>query len=199
MSIEVRKTADGRTYYYARVKSGRQLVATRAFDTRREAAKWERIRSTGSRRVDRSPKRSFTLGNWSRCFSKRERRQSSYVDTDRDNNRGAARRLARAPLIFDPRRRHPKPPNLPSSRKKPSTVAREKTTLSALFTYAAEQGLLHQPHPVRTMKKIPELSATNERAISPKDYSDASPLVHGDAPRCGRSGPTSPTYSSSCP
>lgn len=44
--------------------------------------------------------------------------------------------------------------------KKPSTVARSKTTLSALFTYAAEQGLLNQPHPVRSMKKIPELSIT---------------------------------------
>jgi integrase len=49
--------------------------------------------------------------------------------------------------------------------KAPTTVARAKTTLSALFTYADEQGLLHQPHPVRTMKKIPELSIA-QRSIS---------------------------------
>jgi integrase len=53
--------------------------------------------------------------------------------------------------------------------KAPATVARAKTSLSALFTYADEQGLLHQPHPVRTMKKIPELSMPVQRAISPKD------------------------------
>ncbi|QDZ15856.1 tyrosine-type recombinase/integrase [Humibacter ginsenosidimutans] len=40
--------------------------------------------------------------------------------------------------------------------------------MSALFTFATDQGLLQQPHPVRTMKKIPELSQT-QRSISPND------------------------------
>lgn len=52
--------------------------------------------------------------------------------------------------------------------KKPATVARAKTTLSALFTYADQEGLLHQPHPVRTMQKIPELAAT-QRSVGPAD------------------------------
>ncbi|WP_415073975.1 tyrosine-type recombinase/integrase [Microbacterium sp.] len=50
--------------------------------------------------------------------------------------------------------------------KAPSTVARAKTTLSALFTYADEQGLLTQPHPVRNMKKISELGTVGSRSIS---------------------------------
>ena len=53
--------------------------------------------------------------------------------------------------------------------KAPATVARAKTTLSALFAYADEQGFLHQPHPVRTMKKIPELSSVAQRAVSPNE------------------------------
>ncbi|MEJ1922243.1 hypothetical protein KHB019_001508 [Microbacterium sp. KHB019] len=52
------------------------------------------------------------------------------------------------------------------SGKAPSTVARAKTTLSALFTYAEEQGLLQQPHPVRSMKKIPELGTVAQRSLS---------------------------------
>lgn len=63
------------------------------------------------------------------------------------------------------------------SGKRPSTVAREKKTLSALFTYADEQGTLHRRHPVRTMKKVPELGATAQRAISPKDVPSPSRLA----------------------
>ncbi len=50
--------------------------------------------------------------------------------------------------------------------KAPSTVARAKTTLSALFTHAEQQGLLQQPHPVRGMRKIPELGTVKQRSIS---------------------------------
>jgi integrase len=59
------------------------------------------------------------------------------------------------------------------SGKKPSTVVRAKTTLSAMFTYADEQGLLHQPHPIRTMVKIPESSVVVQRAVGPEDIPTA--------------------------
>lgn len=171
MSIEVRKTAGGRTSYKVRVKSGRELVATRAFDTRREAEAWERDQK---HRIETGrplpPKRSFTLGELITLFlESRATGNPHTVDTDRNNIEALPRTLRARPLASihsDDIRAH-----LISqlARKKPSTVAREKTTLSALFTYAAEQGLLHQAHPVRTMKKIPELSAATQRAISPKD------------------------------
>ncbi len=171
MSIEVRKTAGGRTYYKARVKSGRELIATRAFDTRREAEAWERDQK---HRIETGrplpPKRSFTLGELVKMFLEARANGNPHtVDTDRNNIDALPKTLLTRPLSSihgDDVRAHL---IRQLAKKKPSTVAREKTTLSALFTYASEQGLLHQAHPVRTMKKIPELSATIQRAISPKD------------------------------
>lgn len=183
MSIEVRKTADGRTYYYARVKSGRELVATRAFDTRREALAWERDQK---HRVETGrplpPKRSFTLGELVEMFLEARANGNPHtVDTDRNNIEALPKSLLVRPLSSihgEDVRNHLIRQLL---RKAPSTVAREKTSLSALFTYAAEQGLLHQAHPVRTMKKIPQLSATVQRAISPKDVPTSTRLVESIA------------------
>jgi hypothetical protein len=42
VSIETRRTKAGKTSYLVRVKSGRELVASKAFDTKREAETWER-------------------------------------------------------------------------------------------------------------------------------------------------------------
>lgn len=171
MSIEVRKTAGGRTYYKARVKSGRELVATRTFDTRREAEAWERDQK---HRIETGkplpPKRTFTLANLVEMFLEARASGNPHtVDTDRHNVAALPKTLLKrslATIHSEDIRGHL---ITQLQRKAPSTVAREKTTLSALFTYAAELGLLHQAHPVRTMKKIPELSATTQRAISPKD------------------------------
>ncbi|MGX5773102.1 hypothetical protein ACWKWN_20365, partial [Microbacterium trichothecenolyticum] len=87
MSIEVRKTAAGRTYYKARVKSGRELIATRAFDTRREAEAWERDQK---HRIETGkplpPKRTFTLGNLVEMFLEARASGNPHtVDTDRHN------------------------------------------------------------------------------------------------------------------
>lgn len=171
MSIEVRKTREGKTYYYARVKAGRVFIAAKAFDTRREATLWERDQK---HRIETgrplAPKRSFTLGELVDMFLEaRSTGNPHTVDTDRNNLAALPKSLLARPLASiqaDDIRAHLR---RQLHRKKPSTVAREKTTLSALFTYAADQGLLHQPHPVRTMKKISELSAKTNRAISPKD------------------------------
>lgn len=171
MSIESRKTSTGKTYYLARVKSGRQLVASKSFSTKREAEAWERDQrhrlQTGR---PLPPKRSFTLGELVQMFlNARASGNPHTVDTDRHNISALPQPLLNRPLASiqaDDIREHLR---TQLRHKRPSTVAREKTTLSALFTYAAEQGLLHQPHPVRTMRKLPELSATVQRAISPKD------------------------------
>lgn len=172
MSIESRTTKAGKAYYVVRVKSGRELVATKAFDTKREAEAWERDQKhrlqTGR---PLPPKSSFSLGRLVLMFAEaREIGNPHTVDTDRNNLAALPKALLARPLssIHGEDIRTHLLAQLRSG-KMPSTVARQKTTLSALFTYAAEQGLLHQAHPVRTMKKIPELSATAQRAISPKD------------------------------
>lgn len=180
MSIEVRKTAEGATYYLVRLKVGRNFVGSKAFDTKREAAIWERDQrhrlETGK---PLPPKKSFTFGALVEMFLEaRSMGNAHTVDTDRNNINAVPKRLLTRPLASiqaDDVRQH----LLSQLRrgKAPSTVARARTTLSALFTYADEQGLLHQPHPVRTMKKIPELSSVVQRAISPKDVPDPERLA----------------------
>ena len=171
MSIQTRQTKAGKTYHFVRVKSGRQLVATKAFDTKREAETWERnqkhLLETGR---PLPPKRSFTLNELVSMFLvAREGGNPHTVDTDRNNLAALPAAMLARPLASihaDDIRGH----LFAELRggKKPSTVARAKTTLSALFTYADEQGVLHQSHPVRTMKKIPELGVA-QRAISPNE------------------------------
>jgi integrase len=159
--IETRKTNAGKNYYLVRVKSGRKLVAAKAFDSKHAAETWERgqkhLLETGR---PLPPKRSFTLNELVTMFlTAREGGNPHTVDTDRNNLAALPAAMLARPLASiqaDDIRSH----LLSELRggKKPSTVARAKTTLSALFSYADDQGLLHQPHPVRTMKKIPELS-----------------------------------------
>lgn len=172
MSIEARRTKVGKPYYLVRVKSGRQLVATKAFDSKREAETWERqqkhLIETGR---PLAPKRSFTVQELVTMFlSVRASGNPHTVDTDRNNLAALptvllARPLAsvqaediRAHLVAELK-----------TGKAPSTVARSRTTISALFTYAEGQGLLHQPHPVRAMRKIPELGTVAVRAVRPNE------------------------------
>lgn len=170
--IETRKTKAGKTYYLVRVKAGREQVATKAFDTKREAQLWERAQKhlveTGR---PLAPKSSLTLQELVDAFlTARADGNPHTVDTDRNNISALPKKLLARPLASirsDDIRVH----LLAELRvgKKPSTVARARTTLSALFTFADVQGLLHQPHPVRTMTKIPELSSIAQQAVSPKD------------------------------
>jgi len=117
------------------------------------------------------PKSSFKLRDLVQMFIEARKDGNPHtVDTDRNNLGALPKALLARPLASihsDDIRSH----LLAELRKgkKPSTVARAKTTLSALFTYAFENGLLHQPHPVRTMKKIPDLGTAAQQAVSPKD------------------------------
>ena len=170
--IEIRETKAGTTYYFVWVKSGRKLVATKAFDTRREAEAWERnqkhLIETGR---PLPPKRSFTLDHLVEMFlAAREGGNPHTVDTDRNNLDALSDALLARPLATIQAgdiRSH----LLGQLRagKAPSTVARARTTLSAMFTYADEQGLLHQPHPVRSMKKVPELGNAAQRSVKPHE------------------------------
>jgi len=179
MSITARRTKAGKTYYFVRVKSGRELIATKAFDTKRDAEAWERDQKHRSETgLPPPPKRTYSLQELVDEFlAARASGNPHTIDTDRHNIAALPTTLLRRPLASihsgDIRTHLLRQLQV----KKPSTVAREKTTLSALFTFAAEQGLLHQAHPVRTMKKIPELGAAAQRAISPKDVPSAARVV----------------------
>lgn len=180
MSVESRKTSEGATYYLVRVKSGRVFIGSKAFSTKREAEAWERDQrhrlETGR---PLPPKKSFSLGDLVEMFIEaRSMGNPHTVNTDLNNLSALPKRLLARPLasihaadirdhLLSQLRRG----------KAPATVARAKTTLSALFTYADELGFLHQPHPVRTIKKIPELSSVVQRAISPKDVPDPERLA----------------------
>ena len=168
MSVEARRAKTGKTHYLARVRSGEVLVASKAFGRKSDAEAWEReqkhLLDTGR---PLPPTRKFTLGELVGMFLLARRRGNPHtVDTDRNNLAALPKSLLGRPLASiqaSDIRDH----LLAELRggKAASTVARAKTTLSALFTYADDQGFLHQPHPVRTMKKIPELSIA-QRSIS---------------------------------
>lgn len=170
--IEPRATKAGKAYYLVRVKSGRTLAASKSFNTKREAEMWEReqkhLIETGR---PLAPKRSFTLQDLVTMFLAARRGGNPHtVDTDRNNLDALPTKMLTRPLATiqaDDIRSHLLAEL--HGGKAASTVARAKTTLSALFTYADEQGLLHQQHPVRTMKKIPALGAVAQRAVSPNE------------------------------
>lgn len=168
MSVETRTTKTGKTRYLARVRSGEVLVASRTFGRKSDAEAWEReqrhLLDTGR---PLPPKRNFTLGELVGMFLLARKSGNPHtVDTDRNNLAALSNSLLTRPLasIQASDIRDHLIAELRDD-KAASTVARSKTTLSALFTYADDQGLLHQPHPVRTMKKIPELSIA-QRSIT---------------------------------
>lgn len=170
MSIEIRRTHAGKPYYLVRVKAGRRLVASKAFDIKRDAEIWERTQKhlveTGR---SLPPPRTFTLGKLVVQFKiARAGGNPHSVDTDVNNLNALSANLLERPLAsIDARDIRAHLLGQLRSGKKPSTVARAKTTLSALFTCAAAEGLLHQPHPVRTMARIPELGTPALRPVSP--------------------------------
>ena len=144
------------------------LVASRTFGRKSDAEAWEReqrhLLDTGR---PLPPKRNFTLGELVGMFLLARKSGNPHtVDTDRNNLAALSKSLLTRPLasIQASDIRDHLIAELRDD-KAASTVARSETTLSALFTYADDQGLLHQSHPVRTMKKIPELSVA-QRSIT---------------------------------
>ncbi|APZ33282.1 hypothetical protein BOH66_02495 [Microbacterium aurum] len=179
MSIEARKKQSGKMVYVARVKLGGKLVANRTFDRKHDAEQWEReqkhLLETGR---PLAPKRSFTLGQLVTEFQQaRSDGNPHTIDTDNNNLAALPATLLARPLAnvhAEDIRAHLM--KQLRAGKKPATVARAKTTLSALFTYAERQGVLHQPHPVRTMAKINELSVT-QRSVAPAEVPTSEQLT----------------------
>lgn len=169
MSIETRRTKAGKSRYLARVKVGDVQVATKTFGRKSDAEAWEREQKHLLQNGRPLPsRRKITLSELLDMFrDARSNGNPHSIDTDNNNLAALPRMLLVRPLSSiqsDDIRTH-----LVSelrAGKAPSTVARAKTTLSALFTFADEQGLLAQPHPVRTMRKIPQLSSSMQRSVS---------------------------------
>lgn len=169
MSVETRKTRAGKTRYLARVKVGNVQVATKTFHRKSDAEAWEReqkhLLTTGR---PLPPIKSISLGELVAMFQRARASGNPHtIDTDNHNLAALSKRLLMRPLssIQGEDIREHLITELQSG-KAPATVARARTTLSALFTYAAEHDLLRQPHPVRTMKKIPELGTAAQRTLS---------------------------------
>ncbi|WP_193597852.1 tyrosine-type recombinase/integrase [Microbacterium sp. YJN-G] len=169
MSVETRKTSAGKTRYLARVKVGNVQVATKTFHRKSEAEAWEReqkhLLTTGR---PLPPTKSISLGELVAMFQRARASGNPHtIDTDNHNLAALSKRLLVRPVssIQAEDVREHLLAELQSG-KAPATVARARTTLSALFTYAAEHDLLRQPHPVRTMKKIPELGTAAQRTLS---------------------------------
>lgn len=169
MSVEIRKTTAGKSRYLARVKMGNVQVATKTFTRKSDAEAWEReqkhLLTTGR---PLPPTKAISLGELVTMFQKARANGNPHtIDTDNNNLAALSKRLLVRPVSSiqaDEVREH-LIAQLQSG-KAPATVARAKTTLSALFTYAAEHDLLRQPHPVRSMKKIPELGTAAQRTLS---------------------------------
>lgn len=169
MSVQVRKTKDGKVRYLARIKIGGVHIGSKTFSRKGDAERWEREqlhRLQTGRQV--APKSNFTLAQLIKAFQdSRQRGNPHTIDTDNTNLAALPKSLVRRPLSSihaDDIREHLL--NELRSGKAPSTVARARTTLSALFTYADDQYKLEQPHPVRNMRKIPQLSSVAQRSVS---------------------------------
>lgn len=172
MSVQVRKTKDGRIRYLARVKVGGAHIASKTFSRKGDAERWEREqlhRLESGRPV--APRSNLTLAQLITSFQESRRHGNPHtIDTDNNNLAALPKPLVRRPLPSihpDDIREH----LLSELRngKAPSTVARARTTLSALFSYADDHSMLEQPHPVRAMRKIPQLSTVAQRSLSLSD------------------------------
>src|SRR5207253_2278924 len=100
MSIQARKTKAGKTTYFVRVKSGRELVATKSFSTKREAEAWEREQrhrlQTGR---PLPPKSSVSLAVLVELFvAARQGGNPHTVDTNRNNLAALPKALLSRPL-----------------------------------------------------------------------------------------------------
>lgn len=170
MSVEPRTTKAG-VRYLARVKSGPKLVASKTFTRKKDAEAWEReqkhLLETGR---PLPPNRKFTLEQLVKRFqASRQGGNPHTINTDDNNLAALSPKLLARPVttIQTSDIRAHLVAELHHG-KAPATVARAKTTLSALFSYAEAEGMLSQPHPVRSMKKIPQLS-TAQPSVTPGD------------------------------
>lgn len=170
MSVEARSTKAG-TRYLARVKSGPKLVASKTFSRKKDAEAWEReqkhLLETGR---PLPPSRKFSLDQLVQRFQTSRKGGNPHTINTDDNNLAALPPvlLARPVTTIQASDIRAHLMSELHDGKAPATVARAKTTLSALFTYAEAEGMLSQPHPVRSMKKIPQLSIT-QPSVSPGD------------------------------
>lgn len=148
MSIETRKTSTGAARYIARVRSGEQLVASKSFHRKKDAEAWEReqkhLLTTGRPIASRV---AMTLDQLIARFQHSRLAGNPHTINTDDNNLAAIPRAIRARQLNTVQASDIREHLLAqlASGKAASTVARARTTLSALFTYAESEGFLQQP------------------------------------------------------
>jgi len=146
MSVERRKTSTGAVRYVARIKSGRQLIASKTFDRKGDAETWER-----------EQRRALSFGEFippTRSAMRFSELADQFLEsrvgqisphswrTDRDNLSGIPSWFGSRPLASIGESEILAYLTEQLSFKARSTVQRARTTLSSVFAYAVREKML---------------------------------------------------------
>lgn len=146
MSIYTRRTKSGTLRYDARIKHGGQLLASRTFRRQGDAETWEREQYRALQLGEFLPpsQTSTPFGEVVAAFLEARRDQVAPHTwrTDSDNLKAAPRAWAALPVNSIGRGDILRHLTDELKTKARSTVSRSRTTLSALFKYAVQEGML---------------------------------------------------------
>jgi integrase len=158
MSVERRQTSSGAARYVARVKAGRQLVASKTFARKADAEAWEREQRRALAFGEFIPpsRSSLAFADVANQFLESRRGQISPHSwrTDRDNLAGVPTWFAARPMSSIGESEILSYLTGQLAVKARSTVQRARTTLSSVFAYAVREKMLTR-NPVRDVRMPP--------------------------------------------
>ena len=165
MSIERRQTSTGAVRYVARVKAGRQLVASKTFARKADAEAWEREqrRALSFGEFIAPTRSSAPFAEVAAQFLESRRGQVSPHSwrTDRDNIAGIPAWFSARPLSSISESEILAYLTGQLAVKARSTVQRARTTLSSVFAFAVREKMLTR-NPVRDVRMPPGVSRASE-------------------------------------
>lgn len=146
MSVERRQTSGGAARYVARVKSGRQLIASKTFSRKADAEAWEREQRRALAFGEFIPpnRSAIPFSQVAQQFLESRRGQVSPHSwrTDRDNLAGVPAWFGSRPLNSIGESEILSYLTEQLAVKARSTVQRAKTTMSSVFAYAVREKML---------------------------------------------------------
>ncbi|MBX3100683.1 MAG: tyrosine-type recombinase/integrase [Salinibacterium sp.] len=164
MSVERRTTSAGAVRYVARVKSGRQLVATKTFGRKADAEAWEREQRRALAFGEFIPpsRSSAPFSQVAAQFIESRRDQVSPHSwrTDRDNLAGIPTWFTARPLSSIGESEVLAYLTGQLAIRARSTVQRSRTTLSSVFAYAVREKMISR-NPVREVRMPPGARQTS--------------------------------------
>lgn len=186
--IEKRILKSGAVRWKARVKSKGEVVAQRTFQRKADAEAWEReqyralaLRTFVSPQLGRTPVREVAA-SW---LEVRRMQISEHAHrTDRDNIASLPSTFLARPVGSVTQAEVLNALTKLLATRAHSTVSRTRTTLSALFTWAAREGYLTlEGHPVRGLR-MPSGAVQSQSVewFSPSDVDELVEIHHGLSP-----------------